>query len=39
MTFANNTYLKLNFSYKIMNSAFFIKIRDRFLAFLKGVME
>jgi hypothetical protein len=39
MTFANNIDLKINFSFKIMSSAFLNKIRDRFLAFQKGVME
>ncbi len=39
MIFFNNTESKINFSFKIMNSAFHNKNRDSFLAFLKGVME
>lgn len=39
MNIVNDIDSNINFSFKIMNSAFLIKIRDRFLAFLKGVME
>ncbi len=39
MNFIKNTNININFSFKIMNSVYKNKNRDRFLAFLKGVME